>query len=364
MHDDEVMDRARVLALAARPVTPPWPTVGCVLVRDGAVVGEGATGPYPTGPHAEVAALAAAGEAARGATACVTLEPCAHEGNTPPCADALIAAGVARVVIGIEDPDPRVAGRGVTRLRDAGITVEVTGDERVADDLAAYAHHRRTGRAFVVAKVAMSLDGRVAAADGSSQWISSEPARADAHRLRADSQAILLGSGTALADRPALTVRGVTPAPRRAPLRVVCDARGRVPATGPLFDTTLAPTLVVTTEAAPNAAVDAWRAAGAKVEIVAPGAQEGTNLDDVLALLGREGVLQVLFEGGGALLGSALAGGHVGRLVVYVAPLVLGEHARPGFALAGPATLADAARYRLRNVQQLGSDVRLDYEVA
>jgi diaminohydroxyphosphoribosylaminopyrimidine deaminase/5-amino-6-(5-phosphoribosylamino)uracil reductase len=363
VRDDEVMDRARALARDARAATPPWPAVGCVLVRDGAVVGEGATGPYPIGPHAEVAALRDAGERANGATAYVTLEPCAHTANTPPCANALIDANVVRVVVALEDPDERVAGRGIARLRDAGIAVDVgVGAGAVADDLAPYVHHRRTGRAYVVGKVATSIDGRVAAADGTSQWISSEMSRADVHRLRRESQAILVGSGTALADSPSLTVRGVD-APARPPLRVVCDARGRVPAEGPLFDSSLAPTLVVTTDAAPAEVADAWRAAGAKVEVVTRGRDGGVDLDDTLTLLGREGVLQVLIEGGGTLLGRALSDGCVNRLVVYVAPLVLGANGTPAFG-DGPATLSDATRFRLRDARQLENDMRLEYEVA
>ena len=248
------------------------------------------------------------GSTASGATAVVTLEPCAHHGRTGPCADALIAAGVRRVVVAIEDPDPNVAGAGVRRLRDAGVEVEVgVGADAATRLLSPYLFHRRTGRPYVVAKLGTSLDGKIAAADGSSQWITSPESRADAHELRADGQAIMIGSGTALADRPSLTVRGVALEPRVAPQRVLLDGRGRVPATGPLFDTTLAPTLVITTEAAPSGAVDAWCAAGAKVAVVAPGARGGVDLDDAFAVLAREGAMQVLVEGGGALVGATLA---------------------------------------------------------
>jgi diaminohydroxyphosphoribosylaminopyrimidine deaminase/5-amino-6-(5-phosphoribosylamino)uracil reductase len=335
-----------------------------VLERDAEVVGEGTTGPFPTGPHAEVGALRAAGARARGATAFLTLEPCDHHGNTPPCTSALLDAGVRRVVVALEDPDARVAGRGIERLRNAGTDVETglcaTEAER---DLAAYLHHRRTGRAFVVAKVALSLDGRVAAADGTSQWITSPEARADAQELRADAQAIVIGSGTALADAPQLTVRGVAPAPYRPPLRVLLDARGRVTPTGPLFDPTRAPTLVVTTEAAAPGAVDAWRAAGAKVETVGAAAGgEGVDLDAVFTLLGREGVLQALVEGGGRLLGAVASGGHAQRLVAYVAPTLLGTGGVPGFAFSGPRTLADAPRWKVVDVAPIGADVRLQLE--
>jgi diaminohydroxyphosphoribosylaminopyrimidine deaminase/5-amino-6-(5-phosphoribosylamino)uracil reductase len=357
------MDRALELAAGARRRTAPNPWVGCVLVRDGVVVGEGATQP-PGGAHAEIEALHAAGDRARGATAYVTLEPCVHHGRTGPCAEALVAAGVRRVVVATEDPDRRVAGAGIQRLRDSGIAVEVGEGARAATWLLApYLHHRRTGRPYFVAKVASSLDGRVAAADGTSRWITSADARLDAHELRADSQAIVIGSGTALADHPALTVRDVALPPRDAPLRVVLDGRGRVPATGPLFDTSVAPTLVVTTEGADPVNVSAWGAAGAKVAVVGAGADGGVDLDETSTVLAREGVLQALVEGGGTVLGAVLSEGRASRLVAYVAPLLLGESGRPGYAFAGPATLDGVARYELVDVTRFGPDVRLTYEV-
>jgi len=365
MRDDEAMELALTAGRAVRRRTAPNPWVGCALVRDGEVVGVGATEP-PGRAHAEAGALAQAGDRARGATAFVTLEPCSHHGRTPPCADALVAAGVTRVVAALEDPDPRVAGEGFSRLRAAGVDVTVgVGAERAARDLAPYLYHRRTGRPFVVAKVATSIDGRVAAADGSSRWLTSEPARADAHELRADSQAVVVGAGTAIADQPRLTARDVALPPECPATRVLLDARGRVPAIGPLFDTGAAPTLMVTTYAASPGAVDAWRAAGAKVEQVAPGADGvGVDLTETFALLGREGVLQALVEGGGSLLGQVLAGGHAQRLVVYVAPLALGTRGTPALGFAGPDTITDASRYALTGVRRLGPDARLDYEVA
>jgi diaminohydroxyphosphoribosylaminopyrimidine deaminase/5-amino-6-(5-phosphoribosylamino)uracil reductase len=365
VRDDEAMDQALDAGAAARRRTAPNPWVGCVILRDGEIVGRGATEP-PGLAHAEVVALRDAGERARGATAYVTLEPCSHHGRTPPCADALIEAGVARVVVALEDPDPRVAGRGLARLRDAGIDVTIgVGGERAARDLAPYLHHRRSGRPFVVAKVASSIDGRIAAADGSSRWLTSDAARADAHELRADSQAIVVGAGTALTDQPRLTVRAVQAPPDHPPLRVVLDAHGRVPATGPLFEVDDAPTLVVTSNEAPAAGVDAWRAAGAKVEIVGQaGDGRGVDLDETFTLLGREGVLQVLVEGGGTLLGRVLDEGHAQRLVVYVAPLTLGTRGTPAFARRGPDRMDDARRFDLTGVRQLGPDVRLDYDLS
>ena len=364
MRDDDLMLRAIAIARAARRHTAPWPAVGCVLVRAGEIVGTGATGPFPTGPHAEVAALHAAGDRARGATAYCTLEPCDHHGNTPPCTEALIEAGVARVVVAVGDPDARVAGRGFARLRAAGVDVQAgVGTSAAERELAAYLHHRRTGRAFVVAKVALSLDGRVAAADGTSQWITSAAARADAHELRADAQAVVVGAGTALADHPSLTVRDVADPPECPPLRVVLDGRGRVPAEGPLFDLALAPTLVITTEHARAGAVDAWRAAGAKVEVVAPGAAgNGVDLDAAFTVLGREGVLQALVEGGSRLLGAVVERAYAQRLVAYVAPTLLGTDGAPGFAFAGPRTIADASRWDLVDVARVDTDVRLEFE--
>jgi diaminohydroxyphosphoribosylaminopyrimidine deaminase/5-amino-6-(5-phosphoribosylamino)uracil reductase len=365
MHDDEAMQRALAAGAAVRRRTPPNPWVGCVLVRDGEIVSTGASEP-PGRAHAEAGALRIAGDRARGATAYVTLEPCSHHGRTPPCADALIAAGVTRVVAALQDPDPKVAGGGFDRLRAAGIEVTVgIGGDQAERDLAPYLHHRRTGRPFVVAKVATSVDGRVAAADGSSQWLTSAGARADAHELRADAQAIMVGSGTALADHPALTVRDVDMMPDHAPLRVLVDARGRVPATGPLFDIGLAPTLVITTADAAPGAIDAWRAAGAKVEAVARASVgDGVDLGETFALLGREGVLEVLVEGGGTLLGSVLAGDHAQRLVVYVAPLALGTRGQTALSFAGPDNIQEARRFDLVSVRQLGPDVRLEYEVS
>jgi diaminohydroxyphosphoribosylaminopyrimidine deaminase / 5-amino-6-(5-phosphoribosylamino)uracil reductase len=358
------MAEAIALGWDAAPHAAPNPGVGCVLVRDGTVVGRGATRP-PGGPHGEVVALADAGDAARGAVAFVSLEPCSHHGRTPPCADALVRAGVAGVVCALVDPDPLVAGAGIRVLRAAGIEVVVgDGAAAAATALEAYLHHRRTGRAFVVAKVALSADGRVAAADGTSRWLTGEPARAEVHALRARCQAIVVGSGTAIADRPTLTARPATvdgaPAVRQ-PLRVVLDARGRVPADGPIADPGLAPTLVLTLDDELARVRGEWGRAGAEVQAVAPAPGGGLDLDAVLELLGARGVLQCLVEGGGRVLGACLAGGHVGRLVGYVAPLALGTRGRPAVDHPGPATLADAERWRLVDARAVGDDVRIEW---
>jgi diaminohydroxyphosphoribosylaminopyrimidine deaminase/5-amino-6-(5-phosphoribosylamino)uracil reductase len=360
--DVAFMRRALLLGEHGRCTAAPNPWVGCVLARDGHVVGEGYHRRAGE-PHAEGWALAAAGALAHGATAYVTLEPCAHVGRTPPCVDSLIQAGVARVVVGVLDPDPRVAGRGVERLRAAGIVTEVgvCGAEAAAA-LAPYLHQRRTGRAYCLVKAAISLDGRTAAADGSSRWITGPIARADAHVLRSRSQAIIVGAGTALTDTPSLTVRDVVRIPERQPLRVLLDARGRVPARGPLFDASLAPTLVITMAGVAPAACAAWRAAGAEVAVVPPAADGRFDLSAVLLLLGQRGVLQALVEGGATTAGAFVHAGLVNRLVLYVGPRTLGEAGRPLFAGPGPRCMADAGHWRLLGARQVGGDARLEYE--
>lgn len=361
--DEAWMTRARQVAPTPGSVAP-LPAVGCVIVApDGREVATGATEP-PGGPHAEAVALSRAGSRARGATLYTTLEPCAHHGRTPPCSDAIIAAGVARVVTAIEDPDPRVAGAGHARLRGASIELSIgPGAAEVGEDLAAYLHHRRTGRPLCILKTAMSLDARSAAADGTSQWITGSTARADAHHLRAESQAIVVGAGTALADHPSLTVRVPDSPPRTPPVRVLLDATGRVPALGPLFDPALAPTLVFTTERAADPAVTAWTGAGAKVEFVRA-APDGVGVDllDVLGRLGADGALQVLVEGGPTLHAHLLGAGLVDRIVTYVAPVVLGADAPAAFSTPGPRSLSDAPRWSRCGYRPLGPDLRIDYE--
>ncbi len=358
-------------AARSRRITAPNPWVGCTIVRDGQLLAVGATAGGPGAAHAERVALAAlpAGAGARGATVYTTLEPCDHEGSTPPCVDALLDAGVARAVVGIEDPDPRVSGKGIARLRAAGIDVVCgVGAAAVGRQLAPYLVHRRTGRASCVVKTANSIDGLVAAADGSSRWITGPDARADVHTLRADAQAVIVGAGTAVADRPQLTVRALPEgddAPLGPPpLRVVLDAHGRVDADGPLFDVRLAPTLVVTTDQADQQRIDLWAKAGADVSIVETASAStgrGVDLGAVLELLGRRGVLAALVEGGPELHGALVQSHLVDRLVVYMGNTMLGVHGIPALAHDGPATIEGAPRWRLDAVQRFGDDVRLDY---
>jgi diaminohydroxyphosphoribosylaminopyrimidine deaminase / 5-amino-6-(5-phosphoribosylamino)uracil reductase len=356
------MRRALELAEQGRGTTSPNPMVGAVLLRDGEVVGEGFH-QAPGEPHAETLALRDAGPRAAGATCYVTLEPCAHHGRTPPCAEALIAAGVVRVVAAIEDPDPRVRGQGFERLRAAGVEVELGPAAAAAEaQNAAFLLHRRRGRPRVTLKAAASLDGKVAAADGTSQWITGEAARADAHRLRAEADAVAVGAGTALADDPRLTVR--LPGWRgRQPLRVLIDATGRTGSHGHLFDGQ-ASTLVATTAAAAPAALAAWAAEGAEV-LVCPEAraatgEAGVDLAWLVKALGERGVLELLIEGGPRLQASLWEAGLADRLVWYLAPLVIGGEGAPGLLpAAGARTLTAARAIRIDTVDRLGPDLRI-----
>jgi diaminohydroxyphosphoribosylaminopyrimidine deaminase/5-amino-6-(5-phosphoribosylamino)uracil reductase len=325
------MRRALELAAGVRSRTSPNPWVGAVVLdAGGEVVGEGATAP-PGGPHAEVAALAAAGGRARGGTAVVTLEPCVHQGRTGPCVAALVSAGIGRVVVGVIDPDDHVNGRGVSELRAAGVEV-VTGV--LADEgerlLRAYLVHRRTLRPFVVLKLAVTLDGRLAAPDGSSRWITGPEARADVQRLRQESDAVLVGAGTVRADDPELTVRPhdgeAPPAEIRQPLRVVLG----------------------------RASAD---------RRVQPALELSGDLRGVLDELGRRRILQLLVEGGSQVAGAFHRLGLVGRYVFYIAPMMLGgDDGVPVLSGAGVATVAGAWRGRITSVTRLGEDLRVEVE--
>lgn len=320
------MSRAVELGASVRRLTSPNPWVGSVvLAADGSLAGEGATSP-PGGTHAEAAALASAGEAARRGTCYTTLEPCATQGRTPPCAHALVAAGIRRVVLALVDPDDHVNGAGIAVLRAGGVEV-VTGvlAEAAEASLRPYLVHRRTLRPYVVLKLAATLDGRIAAPDGTSKWITGAEARADVQQLRADSDAILVGAGTVRADDPELTVRTEPPPPRQ-PRRIVL---GRAPA-------------------------------GARLQ---PALEMSGDIRGVLDELGRQGVLQLLVEGGAGVAGQFHGAGAVDRYVVYLTGGFLGgEDGMAMFAGRGASTMADLWRGRIVSVERFGNDVRLDVD--
>ncbi len=348
---------ARALQLAARGLftTSPNPRVGCVIVRDGRIVGEG-WHERAGKPHAEIHALAQAGEAARGATVYVTLEPCSHHGRTPPCAEALVNAGVARVVAAMRDPNPLVAGGGIDMLTLAGIRAEVGLLEAEARALNPGFISRMTRqRPWVRLKTASTLDGKTALANGASQWITGEAARADVQTLRARACAILTGSGTVLADNPRMNVRDFDIG--RQPLRVIVDSGLRTPA-----DAAILPALVACHHADPDARA-ALEQAGAEV-IEFPGPEGRVDLAALLTLLAQRGINELHVEAGAALNGALLAAGLVDEWVAYLAPLAVGDHARGLFDHPPLTALADAARFRLADVRQLGGDLRLTLQPA
>lgn len=387
------------LAERGRLSTAPNPWVGCVIVsEDGETVLAEGFHREKGGPHAEAAALAHASkqavprEAMESATCYVTLEPC-HRGpgkTTPPCDEALVAAGLRTVHVAMVDPDPTFGGAGVEYLRQNGITVVVgTAGEAVAHSLRPYLHQRRTKAPYVVLKVASAVDGTIACEDGTSQWITGPEARAHSQLLRARSQAILVGSGTALADNPRLTVRldeaatallpeGTLPPKPRGLLRVVLDARGRLEA-GALLDTTDAPTLIFTTAAsAGSAARSAWERADGVEVIEVPsawpaaaeeggsndssGGGNGVELAAVLSVLGARGIIQLMVEGGGGVLGSFLASrGLAQQMRLYVGATCLGSTASRWMQSPLARTIGEAPRWRLLGVEQLGEDACLDY---
>ena len=356
------MRRALELATRGWGRVSPNPLVGCVLVRDGRVVGEG----WHEGPgteHAEAMALRLAGDRAAGATAFVTLEPCDHHGRTPPCSRALIAAGIEGVIAASRDPNPIVDGSGSRALREAGLAVEegLLEAEAVRQNLAFIAHVR-SGRPFVVLKMASSLDGKAAARDGSSTWITGKEARADVQRLRAWSDAVVVGSGTAVADDPRLTVRDSAYASARPPVRVIVDHSGRVTGEGRAFDEA-APTLVVTTELSSPSRRQGWLDAGADVAVLDRD-ESGVSLPALMEILGKRDIQGVLLEGGPTLAWSAIRDGVVDQIVLYLAPTLIGGRDAPGWLTgAGAPTLAEASPLDIVSVERLDRDLKVVADV-
>jgi diaminohydroxyphosphoribosylaminopyrimidine deaminase/5-amino-6-(5-phosphoribosylamino)uracil reductase len=353
---DDVRHMARALVLARRGLytTDPNPRVGCVIVKEGAVVGEG-WHERAGEPHAEVHALNAAGERARGATAYVSLEPCCHQGRTPPCTQALIRAGVARVVAAMPDPNPKVASQGVAELEQAGIRVEIGLLAAEAERLnPGFVSRMTRGRPYVRVKFGASLDGRTALANGESKWITGEAARADVQRLRARSSAILTGVGTVLADDPSLTVRDI--AVPQQPLRVIVDGHLSLRPEARMFRLP-GTTLVVTTEDSDDYA-EPLLAIGAEVMVLRAG-PDRVDLPLLLMHLAERGVNELLVEAGATVCGALLGAGLVDELVVYLAPHLLGSGARGMFDIPGLERMADRVALDIQEVRATGRDWRV-----
>ncbi len=346
------------LALARRALGRCWPNpaVGCVLVRDGRVVGRGWT---QTGgrPHAETEALDRAGPAARGATAYVTLEPCSHHGQTPPCAEALIAAGIGRAVIAMQDPDPRVSGRGIARLEEAGVQVALGLRESEAAAInAGFFLRVNEGRPLVTLKLAMTLDGRIATHTGESRWITGEAARARAHLLRAQHDAVMVGSGTAVADDPLLNVR-LPGLESHSPLRIVLDGRMRLPLTSALVaGARQTPTWLMTLEGGDRHRRHAYQDCGVEVIEIAAGGEGVIDLRRALNLLAARGLTRVLAEGGARLAAALLREHLADRLAIFRAPSVIGGDGLPAAAGFGLARLAELPMFTPEETLSLGAD--------
>lgn len=363
---DDYQYMARALQLAERGLytTDPNPRVGCVLVRDGQVVGEG-WHERAGDEHAEAIALRQAGERAAGATVYVTLEPCCHHGRTPPCSRALIDAGVARVIAAMQDPNPQVAGRGLAELLAAGVSTDTGLLAAEAEQLnPGFVMRMRQARPWVRCKLAMSLDGRTAMANGESRWITGEAARRDVHHLRARSSAILTGIGTVLADDPSLSVRleGDEAAPFMQPLRVIIDSRLRIPPTAKLLDLP-GETLILTGTA--DASREALLARpGVSVDVLPLNAAGQLDLQAVLRYLGGAGINEVHVEAGAILCGALLADRLIDELVIYMAPHLMGDAARGLFALPGLQHMTQRIALSIQDARAVGKDLRITARLA
>lgn len=354
MTDLAYMRRALELGWGALGTTSPNPAVGCVIVRNGEVVGEGWTHP-PGQQHAEAAALHQAGPRAQGATLYTTLEPCNHYGRTPPCSESIISAGISEARIAVRDPNPNVAGGGIERLNEAGVVTHVGECADEAQRLIeAFVKHSRTGMPFVTAKYAMSLDGKIAARSGDSKWISGEESRLFAHLLRAQSDAIMVGINTILADDPQLTARDSDGnANERQPLRVVLDSHGRTPLDANIL-TAPGNTLVAVVD---DLDEQTWE--GAEVARM-PAGKGGVDLHSVLAALGERNITSVLVEGGGATIGALFDLNLVDRVVAFIAPVIIGgNEAISPVGGVGIAGMEEALRLRDAEVRRFGEDVAI-----
>ena len=350
------MRHALRLAEKGLYTTDPNPRVGCVLVKDDEIVAEG-WHEVAGGPHAEIVALQQAGGKAKGATAYVTLEPCCHHGKTPPCSDALITAGVAKVIVAMEDPNPMVAGNGLAQLREAGIATASGLLQAEAEALnPGFVQRMRHGRPYIRCKLAMSLDGRTAMASGESQWITGPGAREDVHRLRARSSAIMSGIGTVLADDPSLTVRIEGENELRQPLRIVLDPHLSTPEDAK-FLKQQGKSLIVTA-CTEEGVQKRLREAGADV-VVLPSGDDAIDLVALMAHLAEREVNEILMETGATLSGALLRAGLIDELIVYMAPKLMGDNARGLFHTPGLGELADAVELDISDIRAVGDDWRI-----
>ncbi len=358
--DIEIMRRALCLAEKGLNTTEPNPRVGCVLVKDDEIVGEGWHA-VAGGPHAEIVALQQAGDKARGATAYVTLEPCCHHGKTPPCSEALITAGVAKVIVAMEDPNPLVAGKGLSQLREAGIETASGLLQPQAEALnPGFVQRMRIGRPYIRCKLAMSLDGRTAMASGESQWITGPGAREDVHRLRARSSAIMSGIGTVLADDPSLTVRIEGEEELRQPLRIVLDPHLSTPEDAKFLKQP-GESLIVTA-CTEEAVQEKLRQAGAEV-LVLPNGNDAVDLVALMSHLAEREVNEILVETGAILSGAVLRAGIIDELIVYMAPKLMGDNARGLFHTPGLDQLADAVELDIQDMRAVGNDWRITAKI-
>ena len=354
---DQYMARAIALARSALGSTSPNPAVGAVIVNETGVIGEGFTLP-PGQAHAEVGALSQAGRAASGATLYCTLEPCCHHGRTPPCTDAIIAAGIRRVVYAVTDPNPRVSGGGANALRSAGVEVETYQSNEAEVLYEAFAKHMTTGLPFVLAKFAMSLDGKIATRTGDSQWITGPQARSRVQRMRKELDGIMVGIGTTLADDPQLTARdddGNALPVNLQPLRIVVDSDARTPP-GARMLRQPGRTLIATAANPDAARVQALEEAGAEV-LAFPGTDGRVNLSELLEHLGREGSVSILVEGGGRVLGAMLDARLIDKVSVFIGPMLIGgAAARSPVEGNGATTMADVLRLDRTAMEPIGPD--------
>jgi diaminohydroxyphosphoribosylaminopyrimidine deaminase/5-amino-6-(5-phosphoribosylamino)uracil reductase len=358
--DRSWMRRALDLAARARGRTSPNPMVGAVIVKDEQVVGEGFHA-YAGSDHAEVAALREAGAAAAGATLYVSLEPCCHHGRTPPCADQIAHAGIRRVVAACEDPNPSVSGRGIAALRQAGILVEVgLLDDEAARLNEAFFKHIRTGLPFVTLKVAASLDGKIATRTGESRWITGESARRRVHQLRNEVDAVLVGIGTVLRDDPLLTTRlGI--ADQRDPIRVIVDNLSRLPLRAKAVNrASTAPTILAVSQMAPRSKLEALEREGVQV-IVVENSPRRVSLERLMEALGKRGILSVLIEGGAEINASALREGVVDKVLVFLAPILIGGKSTPT-AVGGDGieSLGQALRLHDVRIERFDGDILVE----